>query len=112
LNNFQNIQVDFGEIKNENILQIKKNIKINNLEKKSFEIFQSYVFVKIQEKKYNFILANPPYIAKEKIGTSELQNSVLENEDPLALFAEDHGLYFVKKIILESQKYLEKNGEL
>lgn len=112
LKNFSNIEVDFGEIKKENILQIKKNIKINNLENKNFQVFQSDIFTKIPKKKYHFILTNPPYIAKEKINTEELQNSVLENEDHLALFAEDDGLYFIKKIILKSLQFLEKNGEL
>lgn len=112
LNNFSDIEVDFGEIKKENILQIKKNIKINNLENKNFNIFQSNIFKSIPEKKYNFILANPPYITKERIGTSELQDSVLKNEDHLALFAEDDGLYFIKKLILESKNYLKNDGEL
>jgi len=112
LNNFKNIEIDFGEIKNENILQIKKNIKINSLENKNFNILQSDIFKSIPKKSYDFILANPPYISKEKIGTTELQNSVIENEDYLALFAKDNGLYFVKKLILESKNYLKKDGEL
>lgn len=112
LNNFKNIEIDFGEIKNENILQIKKNIKINSLENKNFNILQSDIFKSIPKKSYDFILANPPYISKEKIGTTELQNSVIENEDYLALFAKDNGLYFVKKLISESKNYLKKDGEL
>jgi len=112
LNNFENMEVNFGEIKNENILQIKKNLKINYLENKNFNIIQSDVFKSISKKSYDFILANPPYISKEKIGTVELQNSVIENEDHLALFAKDDGLYFIKKLILESKNYLKKDGEL
>lgn len=112
LNNFKNTEVDFGEIKKENILQIKKNIKINSLENKNFNIFLSDIFQSIPKKSYDFILANPPYISKDKIDTSELQNSVLENEDHLALFADDDGLYFIKKLILESKNFLNKNGEL
>jgi len=110
LNNFENIQVDFGEIKKENILQIQKNIKINNLEKKDFNIFQSDIFNLIPPKKFHFILANPPYISKNRIET--IQKSVLDFEDHQALFAEDDGLYFIKKIILEAKNFLEKNGEL
>ena len=110
LNNFENIFVDFGEIKKENILQIKKNIQINNLEKTNFNIYQSDIFEQIPKKKYNFILANPPYISKNRIDT--VQKSVLDFEDEKALFADDDGLFFIKKLIQKSKTYLEKNGEL
>jgi release factor glutamine methyltransferase len=110
LKNCQNIEVDFGEIKKENISQIKKNIQINNLENKNFQIFQSDIFKNIPQKKYNFILSNPPYISKNR--KFSVQKSVLENEDPLALFAKDDGLYFIKKIILDGQNFLKKKGQI
>ncbi len=110
LNNFEKIFVDFGEIKKENILQIKKNIQINNLEKTNFNIYQSDIFEQIPKKKYNLILANPPYISKDRIDT--VQKSVLDFEDERALFANDDGLSFIKKLIQKFKNYLEKNGEL
>ncbi len=123
LNNFENVSVDFGEIKKENILQIKKNIQLNKLsviprnngevknkKVKRCQIFQSDIFEKIPPKKYDFILANPPYISKKRKNT--IQKSVLDFEDKLALFANDDGLYFIKKTILGAEKFLKKNGEL
>lgn len=110
LYNFDNLSVDFGEIKKENILQIKKNIKINKLENRNFKIYQSDIFENIPEKKYNLILANPPYISKDKI--KNVQESVLNFEDSLALFADDDGLFLIKKLIIKSKLFLEKDGEL
>jgi len=105
--NFQFFEVDFTDLKEENILQIKKNLKLNNLKA---DVFQSDIFQNIPEKKYDFILANPPYISKEKM--SLIQDSVLKYEDEMFLFAEDDGLFFVKKLILEASKFLKKDGQL
>ncbi len=110
LKNIQNCNVDFSEINPLYIKQIKKNIKINNLKKRNYNIFTSDIFKNIPPKKYNCILANPPYISKSSI--KQVQKSVLDYEDQNALFANDDGLYFIKKTIIEGQKFLKKNGEI
>lgn len=108
-NNTQS-SVDFGEIKNENIKQIKKNLLLNKVSEDRYHVYQSDVFENVPLKKYDYILANPPYISLERKET--VQDSVLNFEDHLALFAEDSGLFFVKKLIKESPKYLRPNGKL
>ena len=109
LKNFDFLKVEFGEIKNENLKQIEKNLKLNNLESREVENIKTDVFSNIR-KKYDFILANPPYISKNKIEL--VQKSVLNFEDNLALFAEDDGLFFIKKLILEFKNFLKDGGKI
>jgi release factor glutamine methyltransferase len=113
LKNLGNIHVDFSEINKDFTKQIKKNLELNNTEEKSYNIFNSDVFEKIplvknEDRKYDFIFANPPYVPKEK----EIDKSVLDFEDHSSLFAKENGLFFVKKIILEGKEYLKKDGKI
>ena len=110
LKNLQNSKVDFAELDKNYIKQIQKNVILNKISKNRYNIFQSNVFDNIPAKKYNTILANPPYIPKSQI--SQVQNSVLEYENHNTLFANDDGLFFIKKLISEAPKYLKKMGEL
>lgn len=75
------------------------------------EIFfiQSDLFENV-EGTFDFIVSNPPYIAKEVIGT--LMPEVKEHEPLNALDGGDDGLDFYKKIIDKSPEYLNKNGRL
>ncbi len=101
--------VDFAEINTNFIKQIKKNIKLNNLKHKNFKIFQSDIFKNIpKNRKYDYILANPPYIPKNKI----IESSVFDFEDYNSLFAKDNGLYFIKKTILNGLEKLKNNGKI
>ncbi len=111
LKNLQNTKVDFAEKNPQYIKQIQKNLKINSATSPGCcRVYESDVFENIPEKKYDTILANPPYIAKKE--KKNVQKTVLENEDHKALFTKDNGLYFIKKIITEGQKYLKPNGEI
>ncbi len=100
----------FGELQKQNIEQIQKNLDLNEIEKSRYQIFQSDVFENIPENHYNLILANPPYISKERRETVE--GSVLEHEDEGALFADDDGLSFIKRLIRGSRSYLAPQGKL
>ena len=110
LKNINNCQVDFGELKQEHVDQIDKNISINSLDNTAYNVYQSDVLSSIPEGEYDLILTNPPYIDKTKKET--VQISVLDNEDPDALFADDQGLFFVKKIIDEGFTYLKDGGKI
>ncbi len=113
LKNLKNIELDFSEININFIKQIKKNIKINFLENKliKFKIYKSDIFKNINsKKKYDFILANPPYI--DKNSKNKIEKSVLNFENHSTLFAKYNGLYFIKKIIIEGLNYLNDNGEI
>ena len=53
---------------------------------------------KYQDKKYDVIISNPPYIAHDE----EIMDIVKDNEPHLALYAENNGLYFYEQIIKNS----------
>jgi len=100
--------VTIGELQEQNIAQIKKNISNNNLE--NISSYQSDVFSEISQKKYSYILANPPYIDRNK--DKQVQHSVTQNEDYTALFTDNQGLSFVYQLIDQAPEYLKINGEL
>lgn len=80
---------------------IERHISANRLIIRKSDIFSSIY----KDEKFDIIFSNPPYIP---YGT-ELQDEV-KFEPPLALFAEDDGLYFYKKIIKEGKNFLKANG--
>ncbi len=80
------------------------NLGINNR-----AIFRkSNLFEKIREGEvFDLIVSNPPYIPFE----TELSKEV-KQEPALALFAEENGLAFYRKIIEQAPNYLVENGYL
>lgn len=69
---------------------------------------KSDIYSKIREGEvFDMIISNPPYIPQ---GT-ELEKEVL-HEPHIALFAEDNGLYFYKKIIEGAPQFLSPKGYL
>lgn len=60
--------------------------------------------------KFDLIISNPPYISyKDKI---IIKDSVLNYDPHLALFAEEDGIYFYRKIIENANQYLENDGTI
>ena len=58
--------------------------------------------------KFDLIISNPPYISyKDKI---TIEDNVLKYDPHLALFAEEDGIYFYRKIIENAVHYLSKDG--
>ena len=76
----------------------KNNAKCNDL---NINFIESDIFSNINDK-YDIIISNPPYISKDEI----IMESVDKYEPHLALYADDNGLYFYKKILSEAKKYL------
>lgn len=67
----------------------------------------SDVFQRVQGT-FDIIVSNPPYIPF----SMSVQQDVYDFEPHLALYAEDDGLYFYKKIITEAKQYLHKKALL
>ena len=88
------------DISKEALELAKENAILNNVE---INYIQSDIFENIKEK-YDCIISNPPYIRKDE----EIMDIVKNNEPHLALYAEDNGLYFYKKIIKEAKKYVNQ----
>ena len=90
--------VDAVDISEYAISLAKENNKNNNT---NVNIFKSDIFSNVSNK-YDIIISNPPYISYDE----KIMDKVYNNEPHLALFADDNGLYFYKKILDESKKYL------
>ncbi len=70
---------------------------------------QSDLFENV-EKCYDMIVSNPPYIRTSVI--EELKEEVKFHDPYIALDGKEDGLYFYRKIVAESARYLKNNGML
>ena len=75
-----------------------ENAKLNNVDVK---FIKSDIYSDVSGK-FDIIISNPPYIASDEV----IMDKVYDYEPHLALFAEDNGLYFYKKILDDAKDYL------
>ena len=96
-----NCQV-FGVDISQDVLEVaEKNVNSNQVE---VTLYQSDIFSRVTGK-FHVIISNPPYIRYDE----EIEEIVRENEPHLALYAEENGLYFYRRILEEANCYLEDN---
>lgn len=107
LKNINNSYCDFGEKEEIFRDQIKINLELNNIEESRYSIIETEAFSNI-EKQYDYILANPPYVALNRI--KEVGEDVLEFEPHCALFSGNDGLDAIKEFLLKARNYLKDNG--
>lgn len=89
----------------------KKNIARNHVEDRVNYIKSDLLEVSInEEKKYNVIVSNPPYIKEEEI--DNLMQDVKNYEPRTALSGGEDGLLFYRKIVDQSKKVLIDEGIL
>jgi len=99
-----NLDITAIDISEEALNVAKENALNNNL---NIKFLKSNLFENVQET-YDVIVSNPPYLA----GKEEADKLVQENEPDLALYAQENGLYFYRKIIREALTYINKPGVL
>ncbi|WP_274459221.1 peptide chain release factor N(5)-glutamine methyltransferase [Gemella haemolysans] len=73
----------------------------------TIKFIKSDIFNNIDDK-FDIIVSNPPYIDRKDEVT--IQDNVLNYDPHLALFAEEEGMYFYRKIIEQANDYLNENG--
>jgi len=108
LKNIKNVRMDFIDIDKNAIEQIKINLKLNRISQKRYRVIRSNMFEKLRGNKYDFIFANPPYVAKNRI--SEVQKQVLKTDPKIALFAGKDGMLYIKKFLKQVKNHLKKDG--
>ena len=101
-------KVDFLDKEAGAVSQIKLNLKMAKIPAEKFRVIKSDVFSALKKEKYDYILANPPYVASERIG--QVQPSVLEHEPKTALLAGKKGLIYVKKFLRQAKNFLAPGG--
>ncbi|SFC33313.1 peptide chain release factor N(5)-glutamine methyltransferase [Clostridium uliginosum] len=106
-----NIKVDLIDY-----YEIPQKVTLLNIEK--FNLRNKASFIRsnlldeiiLNEKKYDILVSNPPYIEEAEI--EKLMDDVRNYEPHTALSGGKDGLYFYKKIISQSKNVLKENGIL
>ena len=98
------IDVVASDISEEAIKVAKENAQVHDA---TIKFIQSDIFDNIADK-FDIIVSNPPYIDRKDEIT--MQDNVLKYDPHLALFAEEEGMYFYRKIIEQANDYLNENG--
>jgi len=106
--------VVFAEKSTKFCRQIKKNLELNGISKDRYQIVRANIFRPLDEEKiaekFDYILANPPYIPEER--KDKLDKGVIEWEPQEALFAKDGGLQIIKRFLGEVKEYLNPGGQV
>lgn len=84
-----------------------KNAHLNNVESR-LRLIKTDLFDGVALEHVDFIISNPPYIAYDDLGN--LMKDVVEYEPKVALFAEENGTFFYRKILEEGKKFLKEDG--
>lgn len=98
------IDVVASDISEEAIEVAKENAQSHDTD---VRFIQSDIFNNIDDK-FDIIVSNPPYIDRKDEVT--MKENVLNYDPHLALFAEEEGMYFYRKIIEQAKDYLKENG--
>ncbi len=107
LKNVKNSFVDFVDSDKKAIEQIKINLRLNHVPPNRYKIYKSNLFEKLK-RKYDYIFANPPYVARERI--KEVESSVLKYEPRKAILGGKKGLFYIKRFFRETKKFLKPDG--
>ena len=90
-------------------LKVAQKNSLKLLGERNISFYQGDLFKPLAKHRFDFIVSNPPYLSfssREKLPLD------LSFEPPEALFAKEHGLKIIKKIINQSKKYLNPQGSL
>ena len=98
------VDVVASDISAEAIEVAKENAQSHDA---TIKFLKSDIFNNIDDK-FDIIVSNPPYIDRKDEVT--MQDNVLKYDPHLALFAEEEGMYFYRKIIEQANDYLNENG--
>ena len=87
------------------------NVAKNNADRyqiKDINFLVSDWFSEIQNKKYDLIISNPPYVDKTKLSNEELFG--IDMEPDIALYSENNGTSDLEFIIQNSSRFLKHGG--
>jgi release factor glutamine methyltransferase len=103
LGNFEKIIA--SDISNYALKTAKYNARVNEVF--NIDFVESNIFNRINNKKVNMIISNPPYVSDYEYVALEPE---IKYEPRIALVAGDDGLFFYKEIADKSDKYLKDTG--
>lgn len=107
LKHVANANVDFGELEARHLPTIQKNIDYVGGASRA-QVLQTDVYSNITDT-YDYVLANPPYLAEPRLG--RIEESVLAHEPREALLAGNDGFALVEQTIRGLATHLNPGGE-
>lgn len=109
LQQVNNTTVVFAELDERHLATIAKNVAANELSADRARIVQSNIFSALPGEKFDFILANPPYIDP---ALHRVEDTVKDFEPHLALFGGHGGMEIIIQLIVEAKYHLLPHGRL
>ena len=109
LKHIKKAKVDFAELDKNALKQIRLNLKINKIRPGRARVIYSNVLGNIKTK-YDYILANPPYIATSN--KKRVAKGVLKYEPRMALWGGKDGLDIVRIFLKDARLRLTPNGQI
>jgi release factor glutamine methyltransferase len=107
LKNIKDSFCDFGDKEELFLEQIKINLDLNGAGKERYNLIKTDVFSNIKNQ-YDYILANPPYVAEKR--ADEAGEDVKMFEPAIALYGGDDGMKYIKIFLNEAINYLKEDG--
>ncbi len=107
-NYFPNAKIDATDVSSEALEVAKINLHRHNLQAR-IELRAGDLFTAVKGKRYDLIIANPPYVAKSEV---EAFPPEYVHEPKLAHLGGDDGLDLVRKIIDQAPAHLAPGGNL
>ncbi|MES2772167.1 MAG: 50S ribosomal protein L3 N(5)-glutamine methyltransferase [Pseudomonadota bacterium] len=105
---FPSAQIDAVDISSDALEVAKDNIADYALQKR-IQLIQSDLFSKVGKKRYDLIIANPPYVNAESM---DALPDEYRHEPKLALASGEDGLDTVRQILSKAKEYLTPTGML
>lgn len=103
--------VDFAEIDTRHHATIETNIRTNSIDPSRASLFGGDLFSEIPgDKRYDFILSNPPYINPAL--SERVAESVSAHEPHQALFGGNAGMEIIARILRDAPAHLTERGVL
>lgn len=107
LKNISGTYCDFGEKEDVFLEQIKINLELNKIDENRYSLIKTDIFSNIN-KKYDFILVNPPYVALNRL--NEVGEDVKTFEPHIALFSGQDGLDAIIEFLSKARLFLKDKG--
>ncbi len=109
LKNTANSSCDFGDVDEGFLEQVRINLEGNDVSQERYNIVKTDVFSAIKGT-YDYILANPPYVALNRL--NEVGEDVKDFEPAIALYAGSDGMDCIKVFLKEAINFLNEGGKI
>ncbi len=103
-----NAHVDAVDISEDALTVARRNVERHGLQD-WVQLIQSDLFGGVAERRYQLIIANPPYVSEEEM---RLLPAEYRHEPEIGLVADREGLDVAIRIMAQAANYLETNGIL